>query len=469
MFNILFKILVTPTIISLMGTFIFYCCGAVFIFEDVPSGDRIRLGEDHLLSCVVSGMVNERLTWYKDGQQIQLAEDDDDTRISIAKSELSNGNLSTLVIDNVMQGDAGLYQCVIISSMSGSVLSSSPEAELIILSLPAPEYPLCSELDSAIIAGSIVELTCVSERVYPQVSLQFTRNSETVNTKKMLTETGNLVTLLLTLTAQKDNNGDIYDCHQYSSLESNYQKSCTMKPLNIQYKPEIKIQHTNPVIPGRETILFCQTFANPPVSRYQWISVPQLKAEDIFTDGNGQVLKLLRPSLKQSGTNITCIATNEIGQVSSSIELQVSQTIRNPENNKNPHESTNNKNPHESTNNQMTEMSNNGIGLSLDVVIIIAAGVVIIVVLVVLVPVYHYCLCRNNNTTTIDSLGKEVTQPEVYYEAREGVILRHTIQDRSLPRVPTTEVYGHWRHSTASQVPNDLESHSYTYIDTEND
>ncbi|XP_033118863.1 neogenin-like [Anneissia japonica] len=193
----------------------FHCCGAVIVFEDVPSGDRITLGEDHALYCVVSGMVNEELIWYKDGRQIQLTEDE--IRISIAKRELSNGNLSTLVIDNVMQGDAGLYQCVIISPMSGSVSSSSPEAELLILSLPAPEYPLCSEPDSAIIAGSTVELTCVSERVFPKVRLHFTRNSEPVNTRTMLTETGNLVTLSLTLPTKKDNNGEIYECHQYSS------------------------------------------------------------------------------------------------------------------------------------------------------------------------------------------------------------------------------------------------------------
>ncbi|XP_033118844.1 basement membrane-specific heparan sulfate proteoglycan core protein-like [Anneissia japonica] len=454
----LFKTIPMLVTLNLLATCIFGCCGAVIVFEDVPSGGEIRLGKDHSLSCVVSGIRYESLTWFKDGTQIQI-EDVDEKRISIAKSELSIGNLSTLVINNVMQNDAGLYQCVVITPMSESVLSSSPEAELIILSLPAPEYPLCSEPDNAIIAGSTVELTCVSERVYPQVSLQFTRNSEPVNTRKMLTETGNLVTLPFTLKTSKDNNGDIYECHQYSSLDSNYQKLCTMKPLNIQYKPEIKIQHTNPVLPGRETILFCQTFANPPVSYYQWTSVPQLRAENIIVDRTGQVLKLLRPSLSHSGTNITCIATNEIGKVSSSIELQVSHSIGNSE--------TNN-NPHESTSNQKSETSAKNIGLSFDVIIIIVAGVVIIVILVVLVPVYHYCLCRNN-TTTVNASGEELTQPEVYYESKDGVILRHTIQDRSLPRVPTTEVYGHWRHSTASQVPNDLESHSYTYIDTEND
>ncbi|XP_033118843.1 hemicentin-1-like [Anneissia japonica] len=456
----LYKAMVITIAISVMATYMFVCCFAVFAFEDVPSNDEVMTGKDHAFSCVVSGMMYEELTWFKDGRQIHLTADVDEIRISIVKNELSNGNLSTLVIDNVIRSDAGLYQCVVILPTSASVLDRSPEAELNILSLPAPEYPICSEPESEIISGSTVKLTCVSERVHPPVSLQFIRNSKPVNTGITFTKTANLVTLQFAKITTKIDNGDVYECYQYSSLDLNYQKSCRTKPLNIQYKPEIKLQHTNPVLPGRETILFCQTFANPPVSHYQWTSVPHLKAEDIFTDGNGQVLKLLRPSLKQSGTNITCIATNEIGQVSSSIELQVSQTIRNSENNKNPHESTSN---------QMTEMSNKGIGLSLDVVIIIAAGVVIIVVLVVLVPVYHYCLCRNNNITTIDSLGKEVTQPEVYYEAREGVILRHTIQDRSLPRVPTTEVYGHWRHSTASQVPNDLESHSYTYIDTEND
>ncbi|XP_033118841.1 cell adhesion molecule 1-like [Anneissia japonica] len=440
--------------------FIIVGCEATFKFEDEPSDKSVKIGKDHSLSCLVSGIINEKLTWFKDGTEIGLTESTDN-RISIANNEIGlYGNFTTLVIDNVIASDAGLYQCVAISPTTGSVVYSSSGALLTILTLPSPEYPICFEPDSDIIAGLTVKLTCVSEKVHPPVTLKFTRNSQLVNTRISLTGKGNLVTLELTMTTTKNDNGDIYECHQNSSLDSNYQKSCMIKPLNIQYKPEIKIQHTNPVLPGRETILFCQTFANPPVIHYQWKSVPQLKVEDISIDGTGQVLKLLRPSLTHSGTNITCIATNEIGQVSSSIELHVSQTVRNAENSNNPHESTSN---------QMTEMSSKEIRLSLDVVIIIAAGVVIIVVLVVLVPVYHYCLCRNNNTTTFDSSGKEVTQPEVYYEAREGVILRHTIQDRSLPRVPTTAVYGHWRHSTASQVPNDLESHSYTYIDREND
>ncbi|XP_033118845.1 cell adhesion molecule 1-like [Anneissia japonica] len=457
MLHKLFKTLVILIMLSLMFTFTVDICGAVIVFEGVPSGGKIRLGEDYALSCVVSGMVNEELTWFKDDTQIHLTEDMEDARISIAKNELSNGNFSTLFISNIIRSDAGLYQCVVISQRSGLVLKKSPEALLIILSLPAPDYPICSQPDPQIVSGSTLTLTCGSEIVAPPVNLQFTRSSQIVNKGITFTEEDNLIELKLRIITTKDDNGVVYKCHQYSSLDSNYQKSCMMKPLNIQYKPEIKIQHTNPVLPGRETILFCQTFANPPVSHYQWTSVPQLKAEDIIVDGTGQIFKLLRPTLKQSGTNISCTATNEIGQVSSFIELQVSQSISKSENNNNPYESTSN----------VSETSKKNIRLSLDVVIIIAAGVVIIVVLVVLVPIYHYCLCRN--TMTFDSSGKEVTQPEVYYEEREGVILRHTIQDRSLPRVPTTEVYGHWRHSTASQVPNDLESHSYTYIDTEND
>ncbi|XP_033118846.1 uncharacterized protein LOC117118378 [Anneissia japonica] len=431
-------------------------CSAVLQFEEQPQDARIKLGEDHTFSCIASGMQEQdRLTWLRDGIEVDTLIEYN-SRLTIGYNKLTIGKLTTLFINDALKTDDGIYKCIIIPSRAEVNQKYSDEATLTILSLPSPAYPLCSVHDLDIAIGSVITFSCVSERVQPPVNLTITRGLIEITYGISFVERNDLKTLEMRWRARKEDNGAILTCHQTSPLAPETEHTCSVGPLNVQYKPEIQIQYTNPVIPERETILFCQTSSNPPITGYQWHLKPEFELNEYNVDETGQILKLFRPSLQQSGTNITCTATNELGRSSLTVKL----IVANP-NSVNEKGNANIR--------QLSENNDGGIRLSLDVVIIIAAGVVIIVVLVVLVPIYHYCLCSNVNTTTVDSLRNEVSQPEVYYEAREGVILRHTIQDRSLPRVPTTEVYGHWRHSTASQVPNDLESHSYTYIDTEND
>ncbi|XP_071944691.1 cell adhesion molecule 3-like [Antedon mediterranea] len=297
--------------------------GDLIKFIDEPLNGYVDIGKDHSLTCVVSGLINEELTWHKNGVQLLFEDEDVKLHISKTNNEISIGNITTLAVLNALRSDTGLYQCVVISLESGIILKKSRKAELIVRSFPSPQYPICHQPRADIPLGSTISMSCVSEKVNPPVTLQFIRNSQSLNAGTIKQEIEKFVKFRLKLNATKDDNGAVYECHQYSSFDSSYRKSCSMKPLNIQYKPEIKIQHTNPVLPGRETILFCQTFANPPVSQYRWTLVPPIKDEDIIVDKTGQTLKLVRPLIEQSRTNITCTATNEIGQVSSSVVLTV--------------------------------------------------------------------------------------------------------------------------------------------------
>ncbi|XP_071944283.1 cell adhesion molecule 1-like [Antedon mediterranea] len=435
--------------------FCLHHCKATIGFKDQPSDARVDLGKDHTFSCIVNGMDNQQnLAWLKDGVLIRTQEDDN--RITIGYSNIIKiGKLTTLTLNNLLKSDRGRYQCVVISTETNSVEERSLEAILTVLSQPSSIYPLCSGHEDNIAIGSVITISCISERVEPPVNLTISRNMNIVKNGVSFVENEKLQMLLKT---RKEDNRAIFTCHQTSPLAPESESTCSIGPLNVQYKPEIQLQYTNPVISERETILFCQTSSNPPVGTYNWKIEPNFAKSDYSIDETGQVLKLIKPSIVHNGTNITCTAVNKIGKSSSTVTILVESPNILKSNEQNG------KLRNQNSGNNMT-----GKKLSLDVIIVIASGVVIIIVLVVLVPVYHYCLCGNDNTIIVDSLGKEVTQPEVYYETREGVILRYTVQDRSLPRVPTTEVYGHWRHSTASQVPNDLESHSYTYIDTEND
>ncbi|XP_033099809.1 kin of IRRE-like protein 2 [Anneissia japonica] len=431
-------------------------------FREEPKSAVVNAGEDEPFICTVSGMLDQhQFAWYKENTQLTQREyiitsTLGSERLLVTQLETSLGNTSILTVNDVVSSDSGAYTCAILNP-SGRYLRSEP-AQLVVRSLPGSQYPLCSVSKTIAVVGSEITLTCKSENVQPPVDLSWTENNKIIrdgtSTLKTVDQVMNKFTLLLT----KENHGMTFICKQVSDLMPSNRSYCSVGPLNVRYRPYVKIQHTSPVLPAIETVIFCQTFANPPVDSYKWTFYPQINGSEYTVDITGQVLTILKPTLQQSGTNVTCTAGNQVGKSSSSIQLLVALS------DVNQGEHTTGKSIHK------TKSENEGkIHLSLDVVIIIVAGIVIIVVLVILVPVYHYCLCRNNDTTTVNYSGSIVAHPEVYYEAKEGVILRHTIQNRSLPRVPTTEVYGHWRHSTASQVPNDLESHSYTYIDTEND
>ncbi|XP_033118928.1 neural cell adhesion molecule 1-like [Anneissia japonica] len=425
-------------------------------FQQTPLSDVVKENNAHTFTCIVSGMQNEQqLIWLKDGKKI-IKTDEDLARWTVGNT----GNITMFVINRVARNDKGAYTCAVVSKLSGQIYKRSREAILTVNSLPKPQYPICSVSDINVEAESTITLSCTSENIEPEVNLKFMQQSKFLGGKMIVQDDDDLVILQLELKVSKKNDRDTIICQQSSSLLPNDFSTCSVGPLNVRYIPEVIIQHTNPVLPGRETIVFCQTTANPLVTNHRWTFIPTIPENDYITDETGQILKLLRPTIKQNGTRITCTAANNIGEQTSSVTMIVAyQAI-----------SSNNDDVAEKTENgEKYQTRNRGISLSLDVVIIIASGVVLIVVLIVLVPIYHYCLCRNNDTATLNASGEAVTQPEVYYESRDGVILRHTIQDRSLPRVPTTEVFGHWRHSTASQVPNDLESHSYTYIDTENE
>ncbi|XP_071944284.1 cell adhesion molecule 4-like [Antedon mediterranea] len=379
---------------------------ATIEFKEQPSDGRVDLGKDHTFSCIVNGMDNQQyLAWLKDGVLIRTQE----ARITIGYSNIKIGKLTTLTLNKLLKSDRGRYQCVVISTETNSIEERSLEAILTVLSQPSSIYPLCSGHEDNIAIGSVITISCISERVEPPVNLTISRNMNIVKNGVSFVENEKLQMLLKT---RKEDNRAIFTCHQTSPLAPESESTCSIGPLNVQYKPEIQLQYTNPVIPERETILFCQTSSNPPVGTYNWKIEPNFAKSDYSIDETGQVLKLIKPSIVHNGTNITCTAVNKIGKSSSTVTILVESP------------------------NILKSNEQNG---------------------------------KLRNQNSVDSLGKEVTQPEVYYETREGVILRHTVQDRSLPRVPTTEVYGHWRHSTASQVPNDLESHSYTYIDTEND
>ncbi|XP_033118864.1 kin of IRRE-like protein 1 [Anneissia japonica] len=393
-------------------------CNGNVSFIDEPSDDTTDIGRDHWFTCIVTGLQDDQiLQWYKNDIRIFASEDLSKNKYSIQRKQ--GGSKIILWLTNVATTDGGRYQCVVVASESGEIIKRSRAAILVVQSVPGPQYPLCDIPSRNILVDSLVDIKCMSQNVNPPVSLKWMHQGEDLERLASISEHEENVSLVLSMKIKKEQDGALYTCEQTSTLVPNNISSCRVGPLNILYKPEIDIQYIQPILAGRETIIFCQTNANPPVTNYKWMFHPDVPPSDYILDNTKQVLKLVRPTIAQNGSNLTCIARNDIGETISTIRIYITKPKTNVETEK-------------TTSDMPNFEDKNSIYLSLDVVIIIAAGVVIIVVLVVLVPVYHYCLCRNENITTLDYSEKTVTQPEVYYEAREGVILRHTIQDLSL-------------------------------------
>ncbi|XP_033100022.1 cell adhesion molecule 2-like [Anneissia japonica] len=356
-------------------------------FREEPKSAVVTAGEDKPFICTVSDMRDEhQFAWYKGNTQLTHGENVITSllseRLFVTQLETYSGTMSILTINDVISSDSGSYTCAILNS-GGRSLRRSEAAQLIVHSLPGSQYPLCSVSKTIAVVGSNTTLTCKSESVQPPVDLFWTENNKIIRDGINTLETVNGVINEFTLLLTKENHGMKFICKQISDFMPSNHSSCSVGPLNVRYRPYVKIQHTSPVLPAIETVIFCQTFANPPVDSYKWTFYPQIEGSEYMVDITGQVLTILKPTLQQSGTNVTCTARNQVGKSSSSIQLLVALS------DVNQGEHTTGKSIHK------TKSENEGkIHLSLDVVIIIVAGVVIIVILVVLVPVYHYCLCR---------------------------------------------------------------------------
>ncbi|XP_071944685.1 cell adhesion molecule 4-like [Antedon mediterranea] len=424
-------------------------------------------GESVTVKCFIQGTLPESsaISWWKGDRQLSNKNNIliEDSRITATLTDFPGTNKITylLVISPSVREDEGKYYCRIISDNNEI---RSEIIQVTILRKPSDEYPQCIKSKESYIAGSDVKLSCISELINPPVDLSWTRTKTSISDQDVSTDIlDDIVYKHLQFTAKNTDNDETFVCLQISEVVP-ATSNCTIANLNIQYIPEVKIRHTSVIFAGSDSILFCQTAANPPVRKFSWTFQPVLKSYEYATEG--QVLRLLKPTISRNGTQITCKAENTIGSTIATTTVYILKEIYVKS------KDSNNKIDSNVENNGRVEVdintennADNEDKVSLYVVIIIIILVVIIVVVVVIIPVYYQCFCKTRTAT--DSSGRELYQPTVYYDTRDRVS-NSGLYDRSLPRLPSTGHYGHWRHSFASQVPEDLDVQGYTYIDNKN-
>ncbi|XP_033118819.1 cell adhesion molecule 4-like [Anneissia japonica] len=421
-------------------------------------------GQQAVLSCFLSNDENMDVSWWTGVEKIASISDHDTEgnrmTMSSAKVPASKMRMFSLFISDVRLQDEGNYHCEVNLQESGKIKSSS--AHLTVLQTPSFDYPQCFTSTESVIVDSSVTLSCISENIKPPVELHWLNDDGNVIASGVQSNIqGNLVYKNITFNAKKIDRKNKYTCKQTSQVLAE-PANCIVENLNVYYKPDIKIQHTDILYEGTDAILFCQSFANPPVMQYKWTSRPNLDTNDYMA--NGQVFRILKPTVDHNGTQITCIAKNIVGETSQTIVLRISSGKNDGDGwivDQNSIESNYDEDGHINATEDLAKDKK----ISLYVVIIIIILVVIIVVLVVIIPVYYQCFCKTRITT--DSLGREIYQPTVYYDTRDRAS-NSGLYDRSLPYMPSTGQYGHWRHSFASQVPEDLEQQGYMYIEERN-
>ncbi|XP_033118823.1 cell adhesion molecule 4-like [Anneissia japonica] len=421
-------------------------------------------GQTATLKCFLKHFNIEThvVSWWK--EKAKLSQQNEvvamDLRMSVNLDELpfAGAYSYSLLITELIIEDEGDYYCQIDQAPT----ISSGRARLFVLQIPSSEYPKCSKSANMYLVGSQVKLTCISELISPPVKLNWIRKGSSTLSMNFQAETrDDFFKKHYTFIAKKTDNDATFLCQQTTDAVSEMH-NCTISNLNIQYRPEVKIQHTSALFAGSDSILFCQSFANPPVTQFQWTFIPVLNANEYIADG--QVLTLIKPSIATNGTRITCSAENNIGINTNTVTLHIKKEER--------RKNFIHKKDEDLENSPKTKRKNMNMdaketqSVSLYVVIIIIVLVVIIIVVVVIIPVYYYCFCKTRTVT--DSSGREIYQPTVYYDTRNRAS-NSGVYDRCLPRLPSTGQYDQWRHSFASQVPEDLDQQGYMYIEERNE
>ncbi|XP_033116370.1 kin of IRRE-like protein 1 [Anneissia japonica] len=412
-------------------------------------------GERAKLSCLVQDIqYTHSISWWKDNIKVSSDEIiliEDDRYISLFLE-----NSYALIITSTENIDSGDYQCKIYDKTTENLLLSSGNIYLSILQVPNIKYPECSTIQQENLrAGYEVILMCISEVINPPVVLSWFKNGIPVNTQDVTTKKLNgLVHTSYTFIASKQDNTASFECQQSSQLRPNNYSNCVITTLDVKYKPSISIQHTRDILAGSDSILFCQSNSNPPVTDYRWTFEPELQWSEYEIDG--QVLRLLKVSLSRNATIIKCLVKNEVGEAVDTTIIFVS--------NEKMFTKGNLEGDRKQDGNNLISDETNSTTLSITTVIIVVVILGAILVILIIIPVYYHCICKQN--IPVDASGREIHQPSVYYDTRDYV--SSGLYDRSLPRLPNTGHYGHWRHSFASQVPEDLDQQGYMFIEERN-
>lgn len=125
-----------------------------------PENQKVKVGENAVLSCAAEGNPQPVLSWTKDENPLKYS-----NRIHLATDN------KTLNIDFVKDSDSGLYACV-----AGNVFGvDEATAQLDVINSHGPPSLIFEPEDLEAIPGTTIELPCGAEGDAPLiVSFEFT-------------------------------------------------------------------------------------------------------------------------------------------------------------------------------------------------------------------------------------------------------------------------------------------------------
>ncbi|XP_071849574.1 cell adhesion molecule 4-like [Apostichopus japonicus] len=297
-------------------------------FSTEPVQRTVLAGADITLPCIVNDFQPERhvVLWYRSGLLISnntkvLSQDSGRITVS-ADPTIGQYNLH---INNVEPSDDHMYGCSVSDvERDGEELLTSDPIRLEVESTPSSEYPRCSPLEKGdYVEGEEVTITCMSERANPPVALQWYQGSNKM--ENTLTDSQGFRTATQTFQVASTHNGDIFQCKMTTPAIAKYEKSCTVGPLSVLYKPRVSlVTSVNLYRDGDRVQLTCDAHANPDPYEYRW-GIPDVLSErdDVVFAQNERVISFTA-SKELNGSEISCNATNRYGYgVSNSISLLV--------------------------------------------------------------------------------------------------------------------------------------------------
>lgn len=301
-------------------------------FKQEPEQRSALAKGDVTFDCVVRDLVPNRhfVQWFRgqsaitnNSEVLIVSSNPDSRRISVI-ADPSEGQYN-LFISNVQQSDDLTYICKVHDIIRDVPVLESNGVRLEVHTVPAEHYPQCNPLEKPEFdEGSNITIFCTSERSNPPVLLQWYQGGRVIEGAKLDDSDPGFRSLRYVIKTDYTHNNAIFQCKMTTSAIASLERSCSLGPLRVLYKPRVGLLlPEGDIEDGQQIQLECRSDAVPDPFGYRWSSTVPLRDHEKDTLRNGKVL-LLTVSVRLNGTKIWCNASNIQGSgMSNKVTLHV--------------------------------------------------------------------------------------------------------------------------------------------------
>lgn len=436
-------------------------------FSRMPEEKSALTGGDVTFHCTVDGLEDRHVVQWKRGGTIitnnsEVLTDPDKIRVITDPSM----GLYNLQISNVKQSDDLDYKCVVYDQNDNTEVLESNPVRLEVHTVPDQKYPDCDPLEEPLfVEGDELTILCKSQRANPPVLLQWYKGGENIQGASLNDEPAGYRTLSYTFTINYKDDGAIFQCKMTTSAIESFEKSCSLGPLVIVYKPRVQLSlPEEPIQDGMQIQLDCDDDAKPEAFQYEWYSSIPLSDDQMTLVRNRRVM-LLTVSASLNGTTISCNATNIYGSgMSNTVTLFVQpkqdtsteDTGSDDKTKLTPSTDINKVKPGEPG---MGSVSSPSPGLSSRLLLLIIGILSLMLIVLLLVLIFYTCRSyqTNGNHSIIygapssvcngTNIDRAWDQTSVYFEPRDQISVHEAPTWIRTPKPPQ------WRRNVAVQVP----------------